>query len=174
MTMHRKALLARQQVVEDPKTGFPTVEPYDELAMFGGRTGLVLPKRPLASNKVPFMNSTRDFQITSIPSSSQSRSAAVMAPQAVSNDPYQSHFQIHPSIFGDELPPHGSNLPTDWEGLYREIPEPSYSFGSGTGYSDTMVGLANPPGEGVMLEDRWTSFMHQYGMIGQVQTQPHN
>jgi hypothetical protein len=61
-----------------------------------------------------------------------------------------------------------TDIPSNWEGLYREIPESSY-YGVGMAYSNPTVGPTNPPGEGVMLEDRWSSFMHHYAVIRDVQ-----
>jgi hypothetical protein len=45
------------------------------------------------------------------------------------------------------------HIPSNWEGLYCEIPELSY-YGVGVAYSNPAAGPTNMLGEGVMLEDR--------------------
>jgi hypothetical protein len=47
--MRKKAVQSHQSRIKDTKLGHPHAEPYDELAIWGGRSGLVTPKHRFAS-----------------------------------------------------------------------------------------------------------------------------
>lgn len=167
MRMHEKAMQARQTTLV--KQGYPRVEPYDELAIFGGRTGLVLPKRTPSSTSAASSSSVLQMpSIPPVPKLVHRSSSDAATPTGITfpgiAQPQQMYF------IEDEDYSASAGLPTNWEGLYREVPDVSYSYGpTASTYTNAVVGPANPPGEGVMLEDRWSSFMHQYAMIGQTQ-----
>lgn len=161
MGMLEKATQARQSARVKP--GHLPVEPYDELAIFGGKSGLVLPKRPPETTTIH--EAALDLRLPSL-----SRLLGIPESDVTSNS--VSSFRTGPgaqSLYFTEDEPMAApgGLPANWERLYREIPEPSYSFQGATTYSnsDKVFGPANPPGE-AMLEDRWSSFMHQYAMMG--------
>lgn len=147
------------------KPGYPHIEPYDELAIFGGRAGLVMPTR--SSQPSSNLSTPEPIRIPSIPNLHP-------PPQtnSRSGDFYSPDDQILQDLFREQPPPTSGGLPSNWENLYREIPEPSFSHGFGNTHMDTGAVPRNSLGEGVMLEDRWSSFMHQYGMLGQVQLPP--
>lgn len=136
------------------------VESYDELAMFGGRTGLVLPKRS-TSDPATFPD-PNPFLLPTTPS------ARTPTGRGFAHDPQHQELYF---MDDDEDLSISTGAPDTWEGLYREVSEPSYSYGAGvtlnahangnTGAG--VTGPANPPGE-AMLEDRWSTFMHQYAM----------
>jgi hypothetical protein len=167
MTMRKKALQSRQSNFEEAKPDYPPVEPYDELAIFGGRTGLVMPKRQLDVTTPAEPSS--GIRLPSIPNLLHPPPTEVIRP-SVSNLSYRSDLQPQSYVVNDAT---SAGLPLNWEGLYREIPEPSYSYGPGTNYSNSAAGPADPPADSVMLEDRWSSFMHHYTMMGDVQTRTH-
>ena len=146
-------------------TSCPPGESFDELAIFGGRTGLVLPKRPL--NTAAPVTLPSGIRLPSIPHLLHTSPSEVMAP-SITSPTYRSDPQPQ-SIYAVNNPMSMStDIPSNWEGLYREIPESSY-YGAGVTYSNPAAGPANPPGGSVTLEDRWSSFMHHYAMIGDVQ-----
>jgi hypothetical protein len=153
--MHEKALQSRRSNFENAKLSYPQVEPYDELAIFGGRTGLVMPKRTFNAKGSGAASSS--IRLPSIPNLLHP-SPTEMLPPSVPHHAYRSETQLQSVHVND-----ATSTPVNWEGLYREIPESSY-YGHGTAYSNAAAGPANPPGEGVMLEDRWSSFMHQYAL----------
>jgi len=168
-TMRKKALQSRQSDLDDDKPDHPCIEPYDELAIFGGRTGLVMPQRQL--NVATPAEPSSGIRLPSIPNLLHPPPTEVMRP-SVSHPSCRSDLQPQ-SYVVNEATSTSTGLSLNWEGLYREIPEPSYSYGPGTNYSDAAAGPANLPTDGVMLEDRWSSFMHHYAMMGDVQTRAH-
>lgn len=141
------------------------IEPYDELAMFGGRTGLVLPKGTASDTTAavttyaPAPIDSNPFHLPTIPS---------LLPGA-----FTPSTQQFPSTLGDLqelyfMDDEEFSTSDTWEGLYREVPEPSYRYGAGVTVPNIGLGVtgpANPPGE-AMLEDRWSTFMHQYALNG--------
>lgn len=154
--MQEKALQSRRSNFENAKLSYQQVEPYDELAIFGGRTGLVMPKRSL--NVIGSGATSSSIRLPSIPNLLHPSPTEVLPP-SVPHHAYRSETQpqsVH--VVNDTTLP-----PMNWEGLYREIPESTY-YGPGTAYSNAAASPVNPPGEGVMLEDRWSSFMHQYAL----------
>jgi hypothetical protein len=162
--MREKALQPHQSNPENARPGYPHVESYDELAIFGGRTGLVLPKRPF--NTITPAATPSGIRLPSIPNLIHPSPAEVISPSI----PHPSYRDPQPqsAYVVNDTTSRSAGLPSNWEGLHREIPESSY-YGPGTTYSDPRAGPANLPGEGVMLEDRWSSFMHHYAMMGDVQ-----
>ena len=163
--MREKALQSRQANSKDARTGCPPGESFDELAIFGGRTGLVLPKRPL--NIATSIMPPSGIRLPSIPNLLHPAPAGAVSP-SVSHPPYRSD-PLPQSVYSvNDTTSLSAEIPSNWEGLYREIPESSY-YGPGSAYSDA-AGPANPPGDDLMLEDRWSSFMHHYAMIGDPQT----
>lgn len=165
--MRQKVLQARHMNLDEFRPGYPHVEPYDELAMFGGRTGLVLPKRASPAPTSILPPTRRQPAIPNIPPPSLTAPNSLVIPDNL----FRNNTRALHDLFADETLTTFESLPPNWENLYREIPEPSYSYGMGNSFPNAPQGLANPPGDGVMLEDRWSSFMHQYGtgMLGQVQ-----
>ncbi|KAF7974586.1 hypothetical protein HWV62_11856 [Athelia sp. TMB] len=155
--MLEKGRQARQSALLN--TARTPVESYDELAIFGGRTGLVLPKgnandhSASVSNSPPF--NIDPFLLPAMPSllPDARTPTGTVFPSAL-GDPQQLYFMDDEDL----------SAPDSWEGLYREIPEPSYSYGASV-VNPGFTGPANPLGE-AMLEDRWSSFMHQYALLG--------
>ena len=142
------------------KPCYPHIEPYDELAIFGGRAGLVMPKH---SSQPSTKDTPEIIRIPTIPNLNQppqsdSRSGGVY--------PLDDHILQDP--FKEQLLSTSDSLPSNWENLYREISEPSFSHGLGNTCMNAGAAPRSSHGELVMLEDRWSSFMHQYGMLGQV------
>jgi len=161
LTMREKTLQSRQSNTDDAKPGYPRIEPYDELAIFIGRMGLVLPKRPVNARTSVTLPSA--IRLPSIPN--LLRPHEETSP-SLSHYPHRSAAQ--PGYVGSDSISTSTAFPLNWESLHREIPESTY-YGSGTTHSDTTVSPVNPPGD-AMLEDRWSSFMHHYAMMGDVQT----
>lgn len=151
------------------------VEPYDELAMFGGRTGLVLPKSTATAEPAASISSAafdpNPFLLPTPP-------AHLPGARTPTGREFVPDSQNQGLYFMDEEEELSFDVgaPATWEGLYREVPEPSYSYGASVGLNAHAIGHAgtgagvsgpaNPPGE-AMLEDRWSTFMHQYAMTGQ-------
>lgn len=161
--MLEKSRQARQSLLlRSPPS---SVEPYDELAIFGGRSGLVLPKghtpNPMATSSahtsIPL--DPNPFLLPTMPSlMPDARTPTDHGFSSALGDPQQLYYMDDEDL----------NAPDAWERLYREVPEPSYSYGAGVSNANVGLGAtgpANPPGE-AMLEDRWSTFMHQYTMTG--------
>lgn len=144
------------------KSGQPHNEPYDELAIFGGRAGLVMPKHSSQSSSTK--GTTEPIRIPTIPNLNQ-------PPQSDSGSGgvYPPDDQILQDLLKEQPLSASDSLPSNWENLYREVSEPTFSHGLGNAFMNTGAAPRSSHGEFVMLEDRWSSFMHQYGMLGQVQ-----
>jgi len=169
--MRNKALQSRQSSYEDAKSYHPLVESYDELEIFGGRTGLVMPKRAL--DGITPAGPSSGIRLPSIPNLLHPPSNEVIS--SVSQPPYRSDPEpqsVYVSSHATSSTSAGS--PLNWEGLYREIPDSPYSYAQGINYSNTTAGPVNSPAEGIMLEDRWSSFMQHYALAGDVQIQTHH
>jgi hypothetical protein len=83
----------------------------------------------------------------------ESRALAITGPTYCSNPQPQSIYVTNNPMSMS------TDIPLNWEGLYCEIPKLSY-YRVGVAYSNPAAGPTNILGEGVMLEDRWSSFMH--------------
>ena len=59
-----------------------------------------------------------------------------------------------------------AQLSGGWDGLFHEVPGPSYGLPTqGGGVYTGGPNQGQPIGDGAMLDDRWASFMN-YGFIG--------
>ncbi|KAF9224781.1 hypothetical protein BS17DRAFT_49346 [Gyrodon lividus] len=151
LRLRQKAVEARSEALQhEPvvNTRGPG-DPPNLLEVFGGRTTLVTPPKRLIGPP------TLDSQFS--PGASLASSSHYMhsLPAPV----------IHPPLAkiteSDEVPDHSAiALPLEWEGLYREIPGPSHA---GPHRATGVHPIHNPPQrnhENIILEDRWSSFMH--------------
>jgi hypothetical protein len=170
MGMRQKAQ-SRQSYPEGARAYDPHADSIDELAIFRGRTGLVMPKRPLEASTSALPPS--NIRLPSIPNLLHPAPAEVISP----SDPrpsYRSDPQHQPVYVADTISSTSAGLPLNWEGLYREIPESTYSYGPGPTYSyAAAAGPTNQSAGDMMLEDRWSSFMHHYAMTGDVPARTH-
>ena len=170
LRMREKALQSRQPNLEDGRLdSYSPVEPFDEIAIFAGRTGLVKPKHSF--DVVSPVEPPSGIRLPSIPNLLHPPLAGIVPPP-VSHSSYRSDPNPQSAYIANDTTTTSADLPLNWEGLYREIPSPSYHYGTEGTYPDT-AGPTNAPTEGVMLEDRWSSFMHHYAMIGDVQSRTH-
>ncbi|EGO23497.1 hypothetical protein SERLADRAFT_408878 [Serpula lacrymans var. lacrymans S7.9] len=160
LRLRQKALLSSQDVVMHP-AAFTTGQSHtadhderdDELAIFGGRTMLVTPKPstdyiPFSPTEVSVDYSTgpmNEIPIQGQAHELQQSSGCIPVPS--------SSYHGHPTserVVG---------LPLEWENLYPEIPGPSHSYDTGAVYNQAIPGIDHRQ-RGIMLEDRWSSFMH--------------
>lgn len=156
--MRQKAIQAQKSYHRRPGESvvdYTNISFDDELAIFGGRTRLVAPKRSF--ERLP--TTTPSVVRPAAAESGLARDHSSGRSQSYVHN--RGHTQRHSHAPLAEVT-HPADLSIGWEGLYREIPEPSY--GSGTGDSGAMH-TANSLGEGFMLDDRWSSFMHHYGIL---------
>src|ERR1700723_94899 len=118
--MRDKALQSRQSNAEDAKPYNLHVEPYDELAIFGGRTGLVMPKRSL--DFFTAVEPPSNIRLPSIPNLLHSPPVEAISPP-ISHPSYRSDPQPQPVYVANDVTSTSATLPLNWEGLYREIPD---------------------------------------------------
>ncbi|EGO01059.1 hypothetical protein SERLA73DRAFT_134254 [Serpula lacrymans var. lacrymans S7.3] len=147
--MHPASFTAGQSHTADRDEG------DDELAIFGGRTMLVTPKP--STDYIPFSPTevSVDYStgpMTEIPIQGQSSQRLQQSSGCIPGP--SSSYHGHPTserVVG---------LPLEWENLYREIPGPSYSYDTGAVYTPQIIPGIDHRQRGIMLEDRWSSFMH--------------
>ncbi|KAF8653676.1 hypothetical protein AX16_003827 [Volvariella volvacea WC 439] len=63
-----------------------------------------------------------------------------------------------------------ADLSGGWDGLFREVPAPTFGMQAAPASSGRQEHLnplyqQHPVGEGGMIDDRWSSFMHNYGIV---------
>jgi hypothetical protein len=61
-----------------------------------------------------------------------------------------------------------AELSGGWDGLFHEVPQPSYGY-----TSTSMSHVMQPFGETAMLDDRWASFMHNYNILNDTSERQH-
>ncbi|KIJ63650.1 hypothetical protein HYDPIDRAFT_113150 [Hydnomerulius pinastri MD-312] len=153
LRLRQKAVEARFEtlqhgpVINTGKSGDSHSEP-DELEVFGGRTLLVTPSKSLICAP------TLDMRFSSAPSLASSSKPTQTLPPAVARPQLDSITEAHGEPREGAL-----GLPLEWESLYREIPGPSH-VGPYGGASAYPLHASQNGDENIMLEDRWSSFMH--------------
>ncbi|RDB23841.1 putative transcriptional regulatory protein C1F7.11c [Hypsizygus marmoreus] len=157
--MLQKAYEARERYNQRREPVLHETQAEDELSIFSGRTRLVNPEQSLAS---PVIGPSV------LKPHSGSSNRTYVEPTAFHPPPprpsmLSPHSLEQTLLHGETLLPEGSldnlqatfaDLSGGWEGLFYEIPQPP-------GNSSSIQGS----GEGAMLDDRWTSFMHNYSIL---------
>lgn len=165
----------------------------EELSIFGGQTRLfnpspeqtfspaLIPSRPLRQTTIPapvYPGPSNTFHSAPIhahcqPTYTQPRPSQSMVPQQISKEG-----RIYSNSDGRVAPPppppvsHGpdtqmttfADLSGGWDGMFYEVPAPSYGVQDGLGVAQPHQ---QPVGEGAMVDDRWLSFMHNYGILSE-------
>lgn len=134
----------------------------DELSIFGGLTRLINPRRSPDSDNIPTNNPPiylpASFQIPEI---RQQRSAIQ------TSFPHQSRESGSSSHYSTQ----GCDTAVGDPRASWDVPAPSYGFA--TGYSDSgSTYSVNRAEESAMLDDRWSSFVHNYGIMGDFRHPP--
>ncbi|KAF8077998.1 hypothetical protein FPV67DRAFT_26495 [Lyophyllum atratum] len=157
--MLQKASQAREHYRQRRAPVVTETQPDDELAIFGGRTRLVstLPSLALPSSKAKSNARTIQQPLRpACPTEQQFSLDGVLHQNSPLADRHLGNLQ---ATFAD--------LSGGWDGLFHEVPQPSHGFPGNPGSPYPAAGL----GEGVMLDDRWSSFMHHYSILAEP-TQP--
>jgi len=132
-----------------------TQDETDELDLFGGRTMLLT--TPLKQTSQSSRGKIPPTQLPITPSGYHPRY------QQAPHHPHPSSVQNVGYNFGDAA----LGLPAEYEGLYREVSRPQYPQGS------LLYGTPGQQGN-LVLDDRWSSFMHNTALApGHVTPQPH-
>ncbi|KAF5384413.1 hypothetical protein D9615_003300 [Tricholomella constricta] len=155
--MLKKASLARDHYNQRRAPVVTETQPDDELSIFGGRTRLVPSVRLLSPE--PMSNRRHSSPQTPHPKGPTGQLSALDGAANQSSTP--------PDRYLDNLHATFADLSGGWDGLFHEVPQPSH------GLPGTSRSPYPPPesGEGAMLEDRWSSFMHNYSILTEP-TQP--
>lgn len=149
--MLRKAYQARGSYQAHLAPVLTEAQPDDELSIFGGRTRLIVPNRSTGHESAgPMLSHTADVEDTD------------------SGDPLHRpasvpvHHAPHPIVnLPENLQRTFADLSGGWNGLFHEIPRPSH----GLPLHPTGNQPVHPTGSGAMLDDKWSSFMHNYGIL---------
>jgi hypothetical protein len=154
--MLEKASQAHSQHSGLPQLMFSDSGIDDELSAFV-KTGLIHPEQPFTSPVLAPLRSqaklTHSGQFGIYPQLSGSLDHPL-----VPHEPLASKPVVLPDSYLDNYQATFADLSGGWDGLFHEVPQPSYTF---TTTSHTM----QPSGEGTMLDDRWGSFMHNYSIL---------
>jgi hypothetical protein len=157
--MLEKAFRAREHFQARHEPVLSETQPDDELSIFGGKTRLVNPQQRPASPTIA-------------PLTSQPKPVGLTTNQGAFDQYFREHHQqpalpesagSHSGNYLDNLQATFADLSGGWDGLFHEVPGPSY--GLATNSNPTY-----PPqqsGDGVMLDDRWSSFMHNYSILAE-------
>lgn len=157
--MLQKAFRAREHFHERREPVPSDAQHDDELSIFGGKTRLVGPHESSASPTIA-------------PAKSQSQPVHPTRNQPALNQrqftgPQQAMVpEIHtsyPNNYLDSLQATFADLSGGWDGLFHEVPGPSYGLATN---SNTTY-HAQQSGDGVMVDDRWSSFMHNYSILAE-------
>lgn len=159
--MLHKALQAHSQHngLPEPMLSDPASEVEDEVSIYLGQPRVVGPERPpaIVTPTPPLLQTVPTphrghHEIYSQPSSLQDHSL-------LSHEPLTSKPATLPDNDLDHFRATFADLSGGWDGLFHEVPQPSYGFAS------TATSHMQPSGEGTMLDDRWASFMHNYNIL---------
>jgi hypothetical protein len=157
--MHDKAVQAHSQHSDLHMPVLSDSQADDEFAIFAGQTRLVSPEQPFTSptpaprqshSKLIHRGQIETFPLPASPLDHRLLPHELLSCKpSVSTDSYLDTYQ---ATFAD--------LSGGWNGFFHEVPQSSYGFAS-TSSPHHM----QPSGEGSMLDDRWTSFMHNYNIM---------
>jgi hypothetical protein len=135
--------------------------PDDDVAVFANHSRLLDPKQPLISPvstprpSASKLNHSGQVGVHTRPSDSLEHPLLPHQPPL-----NKQAFLPGPDNYLDNFQPTFSDLSGGWDGLFHEVPQPSFNFGSNsTSYPMHLSG------EGAMLDDRWASFVHNYSAI---------
>jgi hypothetical protein len=138
---------------------FSDSQPDDELSIFAGQTRLVSPEQPFIS-PTPTPRPSASKLTHSGQLGIYSQQLGSLEHSLLPHEPLPNKQVFLPDSYLDNFPATFSDLSGGWDGLFHEVPQPSYaSASSSTSY--TM----HSSGEGAMLDDRWASFMHNYNIL---------
>ncbi|KAG6906781.1 hypothetical protein DXG01_012146 [Tephrocybe rancida] len=161
MLMLDKASQARERYTQRQNPATSETRPDDELLIFGGQTRLVS-SQPIAIALPPPIDATPRARLSDL-RTPQSKSHASQTPQLLVERPAGSSHDHNPYVqHQPDLRATFADLSGGWNGLFHEVPQPSHSVaqeGVGSPYP------ALESGDGAMLDDRWSSFMHNYNII---------
>jgi len=134
-------------------------QPDDELSIFAGRTRLVSSEQSFAS-PVP---APRQPPSKPTHTSGQPGTYPHQGPldhRLLPHEPLPSMHVVLPDSYLDNYHATFADLSGGWDGLFHEVPQPSYGY-----TTNPTPHAVRPSGEGAMLDDRWTSFMHNYNIL---------
>ena len=156
--MLHKALEAHSQHSESHEGDS---QPDDELSLFAGQTRLISPEQPFTSPApTPKPRQSQAKPNHGGPLGVYAQHSSSLGHQLVPHEPLPNKRVFFPDNYPENFQATFSDLSGGWDGLFHEIPQPSYAFGSST-HSHSP----RPSGEGAMLDDRWSSFMHNYNIL---------
>lgn len=160
--MLQKASQAREHYKQRRAPVVAETRPDDELSIFGGKMRLVSPPPSLAlpSTSKP-KPSTRSVRRTLRP--------AYPIQQPLLLDEILHQNNSLPDNYLDNLHVTFADLSAGWGGLFHEVPQASHGLPGNPGSPYSTAESV----EGTMLDDRWSSFMHNYSILTEP-TQPHN
>lgn len=148
--MLQKAFQAREHYRERHEVVLAEAQPDEELAIFGGQTRLISPEKVFGSSAP----STPPLQLK--PNFNEH---TPLDSQLVKNSDEAQRMNV-PDGYLDNLQATFADLTGGWDGLFHEVPQPCHgNFG--------VQYPAHESGEGAMLDDRWSSFMHNYSILAQ-------
>lgn len=174
--MLQKAIEAREYYQRGQHAPSGVNKTDDELSLFAGRTRVINQKMPLhpspRSTSGISRSATLASNATSLRSSahhprrSQFQPLAAAGPSSSSSCLQGSGPQIHDAQSGYEArnsinkPTTIADLSGGWDGLFCEVPDPSHAMPVQTNIA------ALPQG----MNDKWSSFMHNYEILGDPNT----
>ncbi|KAF8237437.1 hypothetical protein L208DRAFT_1247461 [Tricholoma matsutake] len=159
--MLRKALQAHSQHSNPHDTILSDSHPDDELSIFAGRTRLVSPEQPFTSPATTPRPSQSRLTHNE-PLGVYSQQLGSLDHQLLPRESLPNKQVFLPDNYIDNYQATFSDLSGGWDGLFHEVPQPSYAVASSS-TSHTI----HPSGDGAMVDDRWASFMHNYNILTQ-------
>lgn len=153
--MLQKAYEARERYLSRREPTYNDGQPDDELSIFGGQTRLVNPKESTIAQ--PPRHAAADHRPSKV------------APEGIVLSPVYPDPRVDTPQQYDYNHTTFADLSGGWDGLFHEVPRPAYETRSNSGPRQSVNPIAS--GEGAMLDDKWSSFMHNYGILSDLTTE---
>ncbi|KAF9467158.1 hypothetical protein BDZ94DRAFT_1305645 [Collybia nuda] len=158
--MLQKAFRAREHFHERREPIPSETQHDDELSIFGGKTRLVNPQQFPVS---PFMAPGVPQLKSALPARNQTAFAHEQFPGHLQQITASENHARSSSNYLDNLQATFADLSGGWDGLFHEVPGPSYGLSTNTNPTYPV----QQSGNGIMLDDRWSSFMHNYSILAE-------
>ncbi|KNZ81115.1 hypothetical protein J132_03107 [Termitomyces sp. J132] len=143
--MLEKAFHAKERYRQRQPPVVHETRPDDELSIFGGRTRLVASQ----STTSTLSNSGLDVNLFTSSSADEALDSQVQDHTRYRSDPRNENVTF-------------ADLSGGWDGLFHGAPQPNSRHLPGNSSSPYPI---LESGDGTMLDDRWSSFMHNYNIL---------